>query len=118
MSVIVEEKKTHTVFHIADGVFIRETVRELMSKVKVIREKGKTRFIIDFTQCEYISSEGLGAVSGIWKDSVSQPDGKLIIVFNPDPENEVRYLFDTIGLSEIMKGDIFTDPDEAERVFE
>jgi anti-anti-sigma regulatory factor len=117
VSIIVEDKTNFILFRIADGIFIREGVRELLEKVKPYREQGKSRFIIDFTGCDYISSEGLGAMSELWKYCKSQKNGKIGVIFNPDPENDVRYLFDTIGLTTMMKDNIFVSTEEAEKAF-
>jgi len=38
--------------------------------------------------------------------------------FQPQPDNDVRYLFDTIGLSKIMKDCTFTDLASAEKAFQ
>jgi len=115
MSVVIEDKKTHVVFRIEDGVFVRSGVREVSVKFREFLEKGQTRFLVDFSSCEYISSEGIGAMSDIWKNSTAKPNGRLVVVFSSDPENDVHYLFTTIGLAEVMKGHIFTDLREAEK---
>lgn len=118
MSIIVDEKETHVTFRITGGVFIRDGVRDMNKRIEEFKEKGKARFLIDFSRCDYISSEGMGAMADLWKYCSSQPNGKMVVLFSTDPDNDVHYLFDTIGLSMIMKKGIFTDPEEAEKAFQ
>ncbi len=114
MSIIVDKKENYTTFKVTGGVFMREGVREFSSTAKELIKKGKSRFIIDFSDCEYISSEGLGAITDIYKSCKSQSDGEFVVVFSDDPTNDVEYLFETVGLSMLLKDSIFSDYKKAE----
>jgi anti-anti-sigma regulatory factor len=115
VSVSIEERESFTYIRIADGVFIHEGVRQFMEKIKDLKAAGKIRFLVDFSKCDYISSEGMGAMSALWKYCTGHQNGKMAILFSNDPDNEVRYLFDVIGLSKIMGNGVFTDLAAAEK---
>lgn len=117
MSIVVDNREGYTILRIKDGVFIRDTVREMSEELKILKGEDKSRFLVDFSECDYISSEGMGAMSDLWKYCSSKPDGKMAVLFSEDEDNDVRYLFDTIGLSTIMKDCIFTNQEEAAKLF-
>lgn len=118
MSLICEEADGYTILRIEQGVFIREGVKRFAAKTKELREKGSIRVLVDFTDCEYVSSEGLGAISELWKSAEKLPDGKMVCVLNPSSDNDVHYLFQSVGFAEIMKGCLFTDLEEARKALQ
>ena len=84
MSIIIEENDSYITIRISSGVFIQEGVREFSEHIKQLKIEEKQRFLVDFSQCEYISSEGLGAMSDLWKYSQSTPNGKMVVLFEID----------------------------------
>jgi anti-anti-sigma factor len=67
-----------------------------------LREQGVARFILDLSSCDYISSEGISNVTRSWKSFCDEGKGRMAVVVPNDPANEVRNLFDVIGISPIL----------------
>jgi len=68
----------------------------------LLREQGFRRFIIDLSTCEYISSEGLTCTASCWKWCHDEGNGHMVAIVPQNPDNEVRNLFDIIGLSRMI----------------
>jgi anti-anti-sigma regulatory factor len=67
-----------------------------------LRENNVKRFVLDFSTCEYISSEGLTCTASCWKWCHEDGNGQMVAVVPLDPANEVRNLFEIIGLSRMI----------------
>jgi len=89
----------------------------MLVHIRKLKSENKARFLIDLSGCEYISSEGLGAMSDLWKYCSGQPGGKLAILLSGDTSNDVRYLFETVGLTNLMREGLFMDRSAAEQAF-
>ncbi len=89
----------------------------MMAQIRKLQDDGQTRFLLDLSTCAYISSEGLGMVSELWKFCTEKPDGRLIVLLSSDPHNEVSNLFETVGLLAIMHGSLFINRRAAEAAF-
>ncbi len=76
--------------------------REFDRLFNLLRENGHRRFILDFSSCEYISSEGLTCTTLCWKWCHELGNGHMVAIVPKDPKNEVRNLFDIIGLSRMI----------------
>jgi anti-anti-sigma factor len=76
--------------------------REFENLFETLTKKGCTRFILDLSLCEYISSEGLSCTASSWKWCFDEGNGNMVIIVPKDPENEVRHLFEIIGLSRMV----------------
>ena len=68
----------------------------------LLREKNYRRFILDFSTCEYISSEGLTCTASCWKWCHEEGNGFMVAIVPLDPANEVRNIFEIIGLSRMI----------------
>jgi hypothetical protein len=68
----------------------------------LLREQGFRRFVIDLSTCEYISSEGLTCTASCWKWCHDEGNGHMVAIVPQNPDNEVRNLFDIIGLSRMI----------------
>jgi hypothetical protein len=68
----------------------------------VLREKGLKRFVVDLSTCTYISSEGLTCTAACWKWCHDEGNGHMAAIIPQSPGNEVRNLFDIIGLSRMI----------------
>jgi anti-anti-sigma factor len=66
------------------------------------QESGVTRLVLDLSDCEYISSEGLGATARCWKLCHEDGKGQMAVVLPSSPVSEVRNLFEIIGLSRMI----------------
>ena len=68
----------------------------------LLRENDFKRFILDYSTCEYISSEGLTCTASCWKWCHEEGNGHMVAIVPLDPANEVRNLFEIIGLSRMI----------------
>jgi hypothetical protein len=67
-----------------------------------LRENKIRRFVLDYSTCEYISSEGLTCTASSWKWCHEEGNGYMVAIVPLDPKNEVRNLFEIIGLSRMI----------------
>jgi hypothetical protein len=67
-----------------------------------LRKNEFRRFILDYSTCEYISSEGLTCTATCWKWCHEEGNGQMVAIVPLDPANEVRNLFEIIGLSRMI----------------
>ena len=65
--------------------------------------------MINFGDCQYISSEGLGCVAEFWRECTEKENVLMVSVFNKKPDNQLLNFFEIIGLARVMKGYIFSD---------
>lgn len=105
----------YSLIKIHDRVFIRHQAKTFNVLVKEAMASGKSRFLVDMTSCEYISSEGLAAVAGLWHLCAEKSGAIVAIVCADDGANEVRYLLDIIGLARLMEGHLFSHVYDAEK---
>jgi hypothetical protein len=68
----------------------------------LLRGNNFRRFILDYSTCEYISSEGLTCTASCWKWCHEEGNGHMVAIVPLDPANEVRNLFEIIGLSRMI----------------
>jgi len=115
-SLTIKKYKNFLLATLTDKVFIRHQVKDFNDEIGRCKKNEKIRnFIIDFSNCDYISSEGLGALAEFW--TYCEDNEKIMgLVLSNKKENEVAYLFDIIGLSTLMRGHIFYDLDEAKEL--
>jgi hypothetical protein len=67
-----------------------------------LRKNDFRRFVLDYSTCEYISSEGLTCTASCWKWCHEEKNGHMVAIVPQDPKNEVRNLFEIIGLSRMI----------------
>jgi anti-anti-sigma factor len=115
MPVTASDESFYTLIKVHDKVFIRHQARRFNTVIKEALARGRSRFLVDLSACGYISSEGLAAVAELWHLCTEKPEGQVAIVCADDGENEIRYLFDIIGLSKLMEGHLFSRLYEAEK---
>ena len=85
-----------------DPSFMHFQAQEFDRIFDLLRKKGYRQFILDLTPCEYISSEGLTCVALCWKWCHDEGNGQMAAIVPQNPENEVRNLFEIIGLSRMI----------------
>jgi hypothetical protein len=87
-----------------DRAFMRFQAKEFDRVLDILRIGSTCRFIVDFSYCNYISSEGLASVTSCWKWCFDDGHGHMAAVVSPDPLNEVRNLFEIIGIARMIGG--------------
>lgn len=117
MSVLVEKRDSYVLLCPCDGIFVRDSVRDMLTHVRKFQHEGHVRFLMDFSTCGYISSEGLGMISELWKFCGDRAKGKLVVLLSPDPANEVPNLLETVGLLQVLRDNLFTSRKAAEAAF-
>jgi len=85
-----------------EASFMHPQAQEFYRIFDLLRKQGICRFVIDLSTCEYISSEGLTCTASCWKWCHDEGNGHMIAIVPQNPENEVRNLFDIIGLSRMI----------------
>ncbi len=87
--------------------------KELRNLFDTAIRSGTTRFVIDLSATDYISSEALGTIAGCFNACAQQISGTLSVILPTEENNEVRNLFDIIGLSRLMGSAIQTSRKDA-----
>jgi anti-anti-sigma factor len=80
-------------------IFQKKQAEEFRSALAELRGRKITRYVVDLSDGEYISSEGLGAIAQCWKWCHDEGNGQMAVVLPPRADSEIRNLFDIIGLS-------------------
>jgi hypothetical protein len=82
-----------------DKAFLNSQAKEFSRLFEELKSLSIVKFILDFSNCDYVSSEGLNFSMQCWKWCHEQGNGSMAVVIPDDPANELRKLFDVIGLS-------------------
>lgn len=90
------------IIHAVDRAFMRFQAKEFERILELLRKGSTRRFIVDFSSCDYISSEGLASTMSCWKWCHDDGHGHMAAVVSLHPDNEVRNLFEIIGLSRMI----------------
>jgi hypothetical protein len=85
-----------------DKSILHSQAQEFNRIFELLKRNGYIRFILDLSICDYISSEGLTCAASCWKWCHDDGNGHMVIIVPQKPENEVRNLFDIIGLSRMV----------------
>jgi anti-anti-sigma factor len=107
---LIEREIMSTVFEISmeDSItvlrpltnsFLKLQADEFKRIVETLTQKKHTRIVLDLTGCEYISSDGLGAVAHCWRWCHAEGHGNMAVALSHAKENEVINLFDITGLT-------------------
>lgn len=96
-----------------DKALLRSQAKEFDRIFELLRKDTTSRFILDFSSCEYISSEGLASTVSCWKWCHDEGHGLMAAIVPQSPENEVRNLFEIIGLSRMIGGALQPTLDDA-----
>ena len=89
--------------------FLRDEAKEFQTLTGEAVLQGLTKFLINFNDCQYISSEGLGCIAEFWRKCSENEEHEMVSLFNKKSVNELLNFFEIIGLARVMKGYIFTD---------
>jgi hypothetical protein len=85
-----------------DRAFLNSQIKEFSRIFEDLKAKNCNKFILDFSNSTYISSEGLSLTAQYWKWSSSQVHGGMAIVAEDNGENEIRNLFEILGMSAMI----------------
>jgi anti-anti-sigma regulatory factor len=94
--------KDIVLLHPLDKAFLNSQAKEFTLIFEDLKKKGYKKYILDFSQCDYISSEGLSITALCWKWCHDEGNGSMAAVVPDDSSNEVRKLFEIIGLSRMI----------------
>jgi len=87
-----------TVIRVA-GYLDAHTFEELEEAINDLFGKKKYRIIVDLSKVEYISSAGAGVFIGALSEA-QEHDGNIVLM---NPTNNVREVFDLLGLTQIFQ---------------
>jgi hypothetical protein len=82
-----------------DNAFLRSQAKEFSRLFEELKSLSIVKYILDFSNNDYVSSEGLNFTAQCWKWCHEKGHGSMAVVIPDDPANDVRRLFDNIGLS-------------------
>ncbi len=116
MSVLVEQKGSYCTVKVIEKVFIRKQSKLFLKEIENLRENGASNFVLDFSTCDYVSSEGLGVLAEMWHWCNEEDNGIMTLALSEDPNNELKYLLDITGLGLIMKGNMRSSLETAEEL--
>jgi anti-anti-sigma regulatory factor len=77
-------------------------VQEFSRILEDVKTGTEKKVILDFSRCSYISSDGLNTTAQFWKWCKKEKTVAIAIVAVDDKHNEIRNLFDIIGLSAMV----------------
>ena len=93
--------------------FLRDEAKEFQIQTRSAIENEETKFLVNFKDCEYISSEGLGCIADFWRKCSENDNFIMVSLFNQKSVNELLNFFEIIGLARVMQGYVFTDERKA-----
>jgi anti-anti-sigma factor len=109
----ISKRKGFTVVSFTGGDFQKSEAQELARLLEELKKSKKARIVVDLSSCQYISSEGLGTVARCWKWCHDEDNGRMAVVIPSDPSNEVRNLFEIIGLARVIGSAVRPSVDDA-----
>jgi len=92
------DQQNLTVIRVA-GYLDAHTFEELEEAINDLFGKKKYRIIVDLSKVEYISSAGAGVFIGALSEA-QEHDGNIVLM---NPTNNVREVFDLLGLTQIFQ---------------
>jgi len=111
--VVVEYRGGIAVFSFPSRAFQKKEAEYFSFLLDQLQKQGIHDYIVDLTECDYVSSEGLGATARCWKWCHDQKNGSMAVVLSSSSGNEVRNLFEIIGLSHMIGSAIQPTLDDA-----
>jgi anti-anti-sigma factor len=96
-------------------VFLEEQAEEMERVVLELRKRGHPDLIVDLSSCDYISSEGLGAVTAAWEWCSERNSGRMAVILGDTADAEVINLFEITGVSRTIGGAIHATITDAVR---
>lgn len=98
---------------INDKVFLRNEAQDFHKLTSSFFKGVAGKILVNFNNCQYISSEGLGCIAEFWRKCNDDKAFKMVALFCQQPVNELLSFFEVIGLARVMQGHIFTDYNNA-----
>jgi hypothetical protein len=86
------------IISIRNNSFARPESLEFHSMLDTLRASGYSKYVLDLTNCRFVSSEALGAIAGCWKWCYDDSNGFMSVVLPAGEGCEVRNLFEITGL--------------------
>ncbi|MBD3418622.1 MAG: hypothetical protein GF398_00745 [Chitinivibrionales bacterium] len=111
-AITIAVKNGIAVLSFPDKVFQKRQAEAFKAYLAEARQHN-FRLILDLSDCAYISSDGLGATARCWKLCNEDNLGRMAIVFSDATDDEVRHLFEIIGLTRVVGAAIYPSVDEA-----
>jgi hypothetical protein len=98
-----------------DKAFLSSQAKEFNRLFEELKSLSIVKYILDFSNCDYVSSEGLNFTAQCWKWCHENGNGSMAAVVPDDPANGVRILFDNIGLSYMIGSSLQPTVADAEK---
>jgi hypothetical protein len=87
------------VLHPANRLFQSFEAKEAKKTFDQLFLDGCKKFIFNFSDCTYISSDGLGVTAACWHFCFDEKNGFMAVVLPADAESPVCNLFEILGLT-------------------
>lgn len=98
------------VLRFSGRTFMAAQVDELLGVMANMKpDASPRRIVLDFTSCDYLSSEGLGTIVAWWK----RDPAHFRIVLSDAPDSFVAELFEMTGMRRVLGGGIVKSLEEA-----
>jgi anti-anti-sigma regulatory factor len=98
-----------------DKAFLSSQAKEFSRLFEELKSRSIVKYILDFSNCDYVSSEGLNFTAQCWKWCREQGHGSMAAVVPNEPANAVRKLFDIIGMSYMIGASLQPTVADAEK---
>jgi hypothetical protein len=98
-----------------DKTFLNSQAKEFFRLFEELKSLSIVKYILDFSNCDYISSEGLNFTAQCWKWCYEKGNGSMAVVVPGDPANTIRTLIDNIGLSYMIGSSLQPTVAEAQK---
>jgi hypothetical protein len=98
-----------------DKTFLNSQAKEFSRLFEELISLSIVKYILDFSNCDYISSEGLNFTAQCWKWCYEKGNGSMAVVVPGDPANTIRMLIDNIGLSYMIGSSLQPTVAEAQK---
>ncbi len=85
-----------------DRAFLHTHSAEYNRILEELGAGGPLQFVVDLSGCDYLSSEGVNNIMQSWKKCFEAGKGRMAVVVPDIPLNEVRNLFEIIGISRLL----------------
>jgi anti-anti-sigma factor len=79
--------------------FLNDEAQEFKRMLSVLHTRAIYDLVVDLSACDYISSEGLGAIAEAWEWCQEHNNSRMCVALNRADETEAVNLFEITGLS-------------------
>jgi len=95
--------------------FARIEASELKTYIRDRAHETPKSVVLDLSNCDYLTSEGIGALVVGWKEMQKYPNLFFGIIMPVDKDHELYDMIQVTGLQEVLSGSFFNSLDEVKK---